>query len=286
MPDPSTTVIDAHVHWWHLSEHDWYPGLPAWAEALPPGVGDGFNRDFDLTDYRAIVPMDVSGFVHVSAVTTPGTYLDELAWVDRQADAQQVDVRIIGTIDPSQSEAQMRADLEAQAQSSRFAGVRVLYGFPSDSPAVAPVLGWLAEHDLVFDLTCHPAEIEGWVQALTAFPDLRVVLEHTGWPEGTDDLEAWRSAMRLASHTPLSCKVSGLGMALMDVSRDALRPWVDSAVEIFGLDRLIFGSNLPIETMGGSAIDLVESLDELLAGASAAELDGFWGGNAQATYGF
>ena len=281
------SVIDAHVHWWRLTEHDWYPGLPAWADALPAGVGDGFNRDFDVTDYRAAAPMEVSGFVHVSAVTTPRTYLEELAWVEGEADRHGVDVRIVGTVDPTLPEADLRADLDRQAESSRFAGVRVLYGFEPDSPAVAPVLTWLAEHDKVFDLVCHPHQVDGWLRALAAHPGLRIVLEHTGWPESADDFGGWRDGMRrLASETSMSCKLSGLGMALMDVSVDTLRPWVEAAVDTFGLDRLLFGSNIPIETMGGSLAQLVGALDTIFDGAPPDGLEGFWRGNSAAVYGF
>ncbi|MDF1605285.1 amidohydrolase family protein [Nocardioides sp. YIM 152315] len=284
MPD---AVIDAHVHWWRLSEHDWYPALPAWADALPPGVGDGFNRDFDPLDYRAAAPFEARGFVHVSAVTTPRTYLDELAWVEAQAEAHDLDVRIVGTVDPTLSDAELRADLDRQAESPRFAGVRVLYGFEPGSPAASSVLTWLAAHDKVFDLVCHPRQVDAWLRALSAHPDLRVVLEHTGWPESADDLGAWRDGMRrLASETTMSCKVSGLGMALMDVSVETLRPWVETAVDEFGLDRLLFGSNIPIETMAGSFARLVASLEEILAGAPTADLDSFWSANAAAAYGF
>lgn len=279
-------VIDAHVHWWRLSENPWYPGLPAWAEALPPGAGDGFNRDFDVTDYRAAAPFEVSGFVHVSAVTAPHTYLDEQAWVEGQAEAHGLDVRIVGTVDPQLPEAEIRSDLDRQAASDRFAGVRVLYGFEPDSPAVGTVLGWLEERDLVFDLACHPAQVDGWSRVLERHTELRVVLEHTGWPETPGDLDTWLDTMdRLGRETGILCKLSGLGMALMDLSVDALRPWVEGAVETFGLDRLLFGSNMPIETMGGTYAQLVASLSTLLDGTPD-ELAGFWAGQAAATYGF
>lgn len=278
-------VIDAHAHWWSLSDRDWYPGLPAWAEALPPGAGDGFNRDFGVDDHRAAAPFEVSGFVHVSAVTAPHTYLDELAWVSEQADAHGADVRIVGTVDPGSTADEIRRDLDRQAESDRFAGVRVLYGFEPDSAAVPTVLSWLAERGLVLDLVSHPAQADGWLRVLGEHTGLRVVLEHTGWPESPEDLEAWRAAMgRFAGETEMACKVSGLGMAFMTLDTDTLRPWVEGAVEAFGPDRLLFGSNMPIETLGGSYADLVTTLTALVGGPD--EQPGFWGANAVAAYGF
>jgi L-fuconolactonase len=278
-------VIDAHVHWWRLSENPWYPGLPAWADALPPGVGDGFNRDFDVDVYRSEAPLEVSGFVHVSAVTAPHTHLDELAWVEAQADEHGLDVRVVGTVDPSLSAAEITADLDRQAASDRFVGVRVLYGFEPDSPATPAVLGWLAEHGKVLDLVSHPGQADGWLRTLAAYDGLRVVLEHTGWPESPEDGAAWRQAMaRLAGETDMVCKVSGLGMAFMDLSLDTLRPWVEGALETFGSDRLLFGSNMPIETVGGTYVELTGALTELVG--TPEQQPGFWAGNAAAAYGF
>ncbi|QIG43047.1 amidohydrolase family protein [Nocardioides anomalus] len=281
----ASRIIDAHAHWWRPSEHPWYPGLPAWAEALPPGAGDGFNRDFTAQDHRAAAPFTVDGFVHVSAVTAPHTYLDEAAWVEAQAAEHGVDVRLVGTVDPALDAAAIRADLDRQAASDRFAGVRVLYGFEPDSPAVPVVLAWLAEHDKVLDLVSHPAQADVWLRALEPYAGLRVVLEHTGWPESADDLGPWRAAMaRLAGESDMVCKLSGLGMVLMTLDADTLRPWVEGALATFGPDRLLFGSNMPIETMGGGYAELVATLTGLVGGP--ADQPGFWGGHAAATYGF
>lgn len=277
-------VIDAHAHWWRLSEHDWYPGLPAWADALPPGVGDGFNRDFDVTDHRAAAPFAVDGWVHVSAVTAPGTYLDEAAWVEQHAAEHGAEIRLVGTVDPALPPDEIRAHLDAQAQSSRFAGVRVLYGFEPDSPAVPVVLEWLAAHDRVLDLVSHPAQADAWLRALAPYDGLRVVLEHTGWPESASHVDAWRAALSRFAATPMVCKLSGLGMVLMDTSTQALRPWVEGALEAFGTERLLFGSNMPIDTMGGDYAQLVDSLTTLVGGPE--EQPGFWGANAAAAYGF
>lgn len=278
-------VVDAHVHLWQPSRHHWYPGLRAFADQLdrPDLYGD-----FGLVDYReAAGDLPVTGLVHVSAVTEPRAYLYEAGWVEALADAEGLDLVFIGTVDPTLPEAALVGDLEEQARSPRFRGVRVLQGLEPGSSAARTVLDWLEQRDLVFDLVTSPAQMVDWIVELHRHPDLRVVLEHTGWPAGvgTEDRAAWREAVTAcAAQTAAACKVSGLGMVTGDLSEPALRPWVECAIEAFGWDRVLFGSNIPIERMAGEYAALRGSLDAILAEAAPGERSRFWADNAERVY--
>lgn len=279
-------IIDGHMHLLGITGHDWYPGLKQMADtySLPH-----LYQDFLLDDYRAAAgpALAVDGFVHVSATTKPRAYLDEAAWVEAIADEHDLAMVLIGTVDPGLSAEEITADLEQQARSPRFRGVRVLYDFAPDSDAAAVVLPWLEERGHVFDLVIQPAQMDGWLKRLEAHPDLAVVLEHTGWPAGTEqaDRDQWAGALRdFASATDAPCKLSGLGMTTGDLSEATLRPWLEHALETFGWDRVIFGSNMPIETMAGSYADYVATLEAVTTGASAEERQRFWADNAVRAY--
>ncbi|MDQ6522037.1 amidohydrolase family protein [Nocardioides sp. LHD-245] len=278
-------VVDSHMHLIDITAHDWYPGLSAWAESLQK---PGLYRDFSLEAYRAAAGgLTVDTFVHVSATTKPGAHLAEAAWLDEVAEAHDLDLAVIGTVDPAGSPDEIRAELESQAASPRFRGVRVLYGFDPDSPAADTVLGWLDERGLVFDLVINPDAMAAWLRRLERFPGLTVVLEHTGWPSSVDATgrAEWQEAVRtFASATSAPCKLSGLGMATLDVSEGSLRPWLEFAVDQLGWDRVMFGSNMPIETMGGSFEQLLTTLRAVVGEASAADQARFWGENAVAAY--
>lgn len=278
-------TVDAHMHLIDISSHDWYPGLKVWAESIPfPSL----YSDFSLADYRRTAgALQVDAFVHVSATTLPRAYLDEARWVDELATREGLDLAIIGTIDPSLEPAEIVADLEQQASSERFRGVRVLYDFVPGSAAADTTLGWLAERDLVFDLVTNPDALPQWLAELAKRPQLRFALEHTGWPTGVDeDARArWDAAMReFAETTDAPCKLSGLGMTTMDSSSATLAPWLERAVELLGWDRVMFGSNMPIETMAGSFEQQLETFRLLVAQAPEPEQAKFWGGNAAAFY--
>ncbi|MFW0783539.1 amidohydrolase family protein [Gordonia sp. CPCC 206044] len=284
MPD---SVVDAHVHLWDLT-NPWYPGLQAMADDLGrPDLWPSFGLD----EYAAAADgFPVERFVHVSAATAPRAYLDELRWVSGIAADRGADMRFIGTVDPTLPESDVLADLDTQlATTPHFRGARVLYDFAPDSPAARTVLHWLDDHELVFDLVTHPGTMDDWLRTLAGFPDLTVVLEHTGWPTGTDDTawSQWQQAMtRCAEQSRARCKISGLGMTTMDLSPNTLRPWIEHAVSAFGWDRVMFGSNIPIEHMAGSYKQLRASLDDIVGESTSADQDRFYRDNAAAVYGF
>lgn len=280
-------LVDAHVHLWDLA-NPWYPGL----QAMATDTGNTeLYTDFGLDDYRqAAGEITVSAMVHVSATTAPRTYLDELRWVTASNRRDQVQMRFIGTVDPAMSRTQIVADLDKQsAITSRLAGIRVLYGMAPDSMAAHTVLRWLQEHQLVFDLVAGPDTLPAWTETLAGYPELSVVLEHAGWPAGTDPASRaqWLDAITTcAQRTSARCKISGLGMVTGDLSVPALRPWVEHAVDVFGWDRVLFGSNMPIEGMAGTYSELQRSLQTIIGEAELGEQQRFYSVNAYTIYGF
>lgn len=279
-------VVDAHVHLWEVSKRDWYPGL----EDFATSVETDLYRDFGIDDYRSAADgFDVTKFVHVSAVTKSGSYLDETEWIDRYATENDLDLVIIGSADPALDAGNIMTDLERQASSSRFRGIRVLYGLEPGSEAAKTVLSWLQAHNLIFEVSSQPDTATEWLEVLRRYPDLDVVIEHTGWPAGTDPFSrsAWESAISsYAADTAALCKISGLGMTTRDLSEGALRPWIEQAVDVFGWDRVAFGSNIPIEHMGGTYAELQASLGSIIGDAADHEQEKFWTTNAERVYTF
>lgn len=280
-------VIDAHVHQWSITEHDdWYPVLKGFAEqAGAPQV----YADFLPGDYRATAgDLPVESFVHVSATTAPRAYLDETRWVDALADRNDLDLVMVGSVDPTLDEAGIVADLDTQAGYSRFRGIRVLSGLEPESDAAATILSWLERREYVFDLVTGPTTMTRWLGVLSKYPQLSVALEHTGWPGSVDDdgFAAWRDAIHACATQPgIVCKVSGLGMATADLSVDVLRPWVQTAIDVFGWDRVMFGSNMPMEKMAGTYRQWIDTLAVLLAESSDSEQRRFYAENAAQVYG-
>lgn len=277
-------AVDAHMHLWKVTENDWYPTLREMAEQFDT---QELYCDFLLEDYQqAVGDLSVRKYVHVSAVTAPRAYLAETRWVDAIADREGLDLVIIGSVESTLSEVQIVADLERQAASRRFRGVRVLYDFEPSSPAAKTVLAWLERNGYVFDLVTQPESMSDWIETLAGYPELAVVLEHTGWPVATDPAghEQWWNAMKECSRrTDALCKISGLRRVTLD-RPDSLRRWVEDAVELFGWDRIAYGSNMPIETMIGTHSSWFGAVREVMGRASDAEQRKFYCTNAETRY--
>jgi len=279
-------IIDAHVHLWEPRARDWYPDLHAYAEHLDKPVLLERHLFADYLDRES--PVALAGIVHVSATTGRHAYLDEAQWLDKELDTRPTASVTIGTVDPRLEADDLLAHLDRQAESPRFRGIRVFSGLEPGSAACEAILSWLAGRGLVFDLVADPATLPAWVRTLEAFPDLTVVLEHLGSPEGAEPeaMARWVTATREAARaTGWMCKFSGLGMLLPEFTTASVRPWLESAVDVWGWDRLLFGSNMPMDAMTVGHEELLDTVLELVTStATASEAHRFFDDNARRTY--
>lgn len=284
-------IVDAHVHLWEPSARPWYPAMQDTEAAKAfAGLGDvtRMARDFLAPQLREETSaVELLGIVHVSAVSAPRVHIEEGAWVDGVLDGLGLPAVTIGAIEADQDRAAIEADLDAQTQSPRFRGVRVLSGLDPAGATAADLCAALEERGLVFDLVAHPAGAAAFAELLETRPGLRVVLEHSGWPTAVDadGLAAWRAGIdRLAALPNVDCKVSGLGMATHSLDAATLRPWIEGCLEAFGPDRCMFGGNFPVEAMYGDYGTLIDSVSAAVAGLSDAERRAFFVDNARRVY--
>lgn len=263
---------DAHVHYWQPSVNDWYPALrsrPIYRDTLP--------GEFPAS----------AGHVHVSAVSSPRHVLNETRWLDQLRAKTGLPTAIIGTIDPASELPAIEKSLQAQAESPAFRGIRVFSGLDPHADATRGLFHLLAGHDWVFDLITHPADIAAYLPALSASPDTTFVLEHAGWPDGPDpdQFRHWRQAITpLATLPNVDCKISGLGMALHTTDPDKLRPWVETCIELFGVDRCLFGSNFPVDSIAGTYTDLLGAYRDITSHLSPQDRHKLFAANTRRRY--
>ncbi len=279
-------VVDAHVHLWDPARSDWYPYL-----SRPPesGPGDALQmyRRFDIDSYRAeTAGWEVGKFVNVAAATGRHS-IEETIELDRQADARGGPDAIVGGLPPTDSLADAVADLDRQMTAPRFRGVRPMGVHGGPVPA-AGVLDALRERSLVFELMAHADQLGEAAKRLAGFDDLVVVVEHTGWPRSDSDEERrlWRTGMDALADLGenVVCKLSGLAMPLGSVRADALAPWLEHAIEAFGVDRCMFASNFPVDAMYGTFDELYGAFNAVTAGLDDESRDKLFAANAEGVY--
>jgi predicted TIM-barrel fold metal-dependent hydrolase len=150
------------------------------------------------------------------------------------------------------------------------------------------VLTYLQERNLLFELMAHPDQLRAAADGLAGFDDLVIVVEHTGWPRSNSDEEQalWRDGIDALADLgdTVVCKLSGLAMPLESISVDAFGPWLEYAIGAFGVDRCMFASNFPVDSMYGTFDQLYTVFSEATAGLDDLSRSKLFAGNAERIY--
>jgi L-fuconolactonase len=286
MPTPIDRVVDAHVHIWDPARTDWYPYL-SHPQAPEPGQDSGMFRAFDIATYRGeAVRWNVDKFVNVAAATGGHSIAETLELNDR-APANGGPDAIVGGIPPTDTVAEAVELLDRQMTAARFRGVRPMGRFEGPLPDLG-VLQALQERDLLFELMTHPDQLGTAAEQLAGFDDLKVVVEHTGWPRSDSDEEfaLWRTGIDALSDLgdSVTCKLSGLAMPFGAISVNAFARWFEYAITAFGVERCMFASNFPVDSTYGTFDDLYEVFSAITAGLDDASRKKLFAENAERVY--
>jgi L-fuconolactonase len=119
-------------------------------------------------------------------------------------------------------------------------------------------------------------------------PDLKLVIDHLAKPPiAHNEIDEWSRAFKpLATYPNIHCKLSGLVTeANWDSWRvDDLRPYVDYALEAFGVDRMMFGSDYPVCLLAASYDRVLGSFQEILKDLNDTDREKIFAANAAKFY--
>lgn len=270
--------IDSHQHFWRFSpaEHGWLDDAKA-----------SLRRDFMPRELEAALKHNgFDGCVAVQAAQT----LDESSYLLELAQAYPFVRGVVGWVDLR--DPQLSRTLEELSAAERFKGVRHILqseppGFMADARFRAGVAR-LADFSLSYDVLVYAHQLPEVIELARAVPNVSCVLNHLAKPEvRAGRLEPWRQQLRRLAELPnVTCKLSGL---VTEAAWDAwqpsqLAPFVDAAVESFGPERLLVGSDWPVCTLAGSYADVMRVFEDYFATFSADERAAIFGGNAERVY--
>jgi L-fuconolactonase len=276
-------IVDAHHHLWDLGvrDQDWITGA-----ALAP-----LRRDFLLGDYQVMAGQNgVAASVVVQTVTVPGETPDLLAL----AAASDLIAGVVGWADlTAPGLADRIAELTALPGGDKLVGLRHQVQSEPDPrwltrADVLRGLAAVASAGLVYDLVVTAGQLPAAAQAAAAVPGLLFVLDHLGKPAITSgSTQPWdRDLRRLAALPNTACKLSGLvteadwtGWQVAD-----LRPYADTALDAFGPDRVMFGSDWPVCTLAASYGEVLQAARDLTGHLTAAEREAIFAGTATRVY--
>jgi L-fuconolactonase len=247
-------IVDSHHHVWNLSVRA-QPFLES-DEALAP-----LRRNFSVDDLLPqATAAGVTATVVVQTVTEPGETPELLAL----ALAEPLVAAVVGWTDLTMpTVADAIAELRAMPGGQHLAGIRhPLLTEPEldwiSRPEVRRGLAAVAASGLTFDLVLRPSQLPAAISAAADMTGLTFVLDHLGNVEvGPIIDKPWAAAFTAFARLPNTvCKLSGILSAAEPAdssglpggegpSVDCLRPYFDLALDSFGPDRLMFGSDWP-----------------------------------------
>lgn len=280
---PNFPIIDSHVHLYDLDRlsYTWLQGVPR------------INRTHRLPEYDAARgQVAVDKLVFAEVWVDPGLHLDEAAFVQEMAD---VDARLCGMVAhaPVEKGDAVEQDLAVLRHHPALRGIRRLIEIERD-PSFCLEPGFIAgvkcvgRHGLPFDICVKHWALVFGIELARRCPDVVFVLDHIGKPGIKHGLrEPWFGQLRAMAALPnVVCKVSGV-LTEADHAHwttDQVKPYVAHAIDCFGFDRVMYGSDWPVSELTHGYPAWVDILDGILTGTSEAEQRQFYRGTASRIY--
>jgi predicted TIM-barrel fold metal-dependent hydrolase len=289
-------IIDAHVHLYdhHENRYDFLEHIDETFQSL---IGDysALPRRYLLDQYLADESrLAVAGLVwHEFLSSDPER---EVLWAQRMAESLPVAMSFVGLVDLLAPD--LEARLDKYTQCPNVGGVREHVAWDEGNPnrrfAKRPDLltdsRWLhglsvlAKYRFKCSLEVFSSQLPDLLTAVRLNPDIGFTIVLMGWPVRTDESEFTRWRRNLANLSTcenlriaisaIEC-IFGMSWSLQQVQR-----WVQTVFELFGPQRIMFGSHRPLCGLSHTFPDPYTAYERMCEGLSSAEQDAVFRLNA------
>lgn len=272
--------VDSHHHFWSYSREQY-----------------GWISDSMSVLQRDFLPKDLlveTQSTHIDSVVSVQARqtLEETRWLLELAAPNAWIRGVVGWV-PLAS-LSIRETLEQLRVQKKLKGVRhVVQDEPDDGFLAGKEfnhgISLLKEFDLVYDVLVYARQLPQVIPFIDRHPNQRFVLDHIAKPTIASekfDQEWKRNLLELGKRPNVSCKFSGVVTEVKDEtwSVDGIAAYWDTALEAFGPNRLMFGSDWPVCLLRSSYADWVAAVSVFAEKLSKTDQISFWGGNAAAAY--
>ena len=263
------------MHLWDMNVGN-YPWLMEPEEKeLPFAKIEDLAVDYRLFEYQQETSeIDLAGFVHVEAAWDPKDPTAETRWLASALEGSDIPYSLVAHANLLNENF---PDLLAEhyALSNRVVGIRQILNFHADpkftftdNPSIMEDKVWrrnfahLGDQGMGFDLQIFADQADQAADLAKEFPQTKMAINHFLMPIDFDetDFAPWKVEMaKLARCENVAIKLSGLYMYHRDWSKAMLNTLIDAAVELFTPERVMWGSNFPVDRQ-------FVTLEKLLAG--------------------
>jgi predicted TIM-barrel fold metal-dependent hydrolase len=276
-------LLDTHQHLFYRDVAGY-----GWADPIPPLA----KGDFTLADYSGLVKgLGVGGSLFMETGVDDADYQAETRFVHGLGQDPGTGVKgIIASIRPEDDDG-----FDAWLDETGAMGVvgyrRILHVMPdelSQSDTFRRNVGKIGAAGKVFDMCFLSRQLPIAAELAAACDNTRLVLNHCGVPDiAGGGLDPWRADMTALAALPnVTCKLSGL-MAYCApdaMTAEAIAPYVDHVLEVFGPDRMVWGSDWPVVNLAKGLPEWIAVTREILAKLSDGEATAIANGTAQSVY--
>jgi L-fuconolactonase len=234
-------IFDAHHHLWKVSRGDYHWMTPSMAVLA---------RDYLVADLQP--ELQKAGVTRTIVVQAAATEAETEFLLGIAARTSFI-AGVTGWLDLADRDFPRR--LEHFRKDSKFVAIRpMIHDVPNDAwilePQVLGNLKHISEVGFRFEFLTFPRHLPYVLRALEQVPELHAVMDHLSKPPiAKGALEPWASLMtQVADYPNVYCKISGMVTEARHDSwtPESLAPYVHHVIDVFGSDRLIFGSDWPV----------------------------------------
>ncbi len=278
--------VDTHFHLHDMTR----PELRyVWLEpdAIHPFLGPIStlkSQAYRVEDFIAEIRFaNVAKAIHVQAALGTPDPVDETKWLQAFADQTGYPHGIVAECHLARPDAQ--SVLERHMHYKNMRGIRDF----GDGDYLMDA-GWragfklLGRFNLVSCVDTRPERSAKVLDLAKTFPDIQISIDHCAIPmeRNPDYFKMWRTAIAQMAQAPnVIMKISGLGMRDPRWTVETIRPYVLGCIEAFGTNRVIFGTNWPVDRMFSSYPDVINAYAEIIKGFSADEQRAMFASNAE-----
>ena len=288
MPKPE--FVDAHVHFYDMGHPELYyahwqpdedhPVLGAQTRRLA-------ERNWLAEDFIEVSrDSNVTKAVHVQAAIGSPDPVTETEWLQEAADRTGFPHAIVAYADLR--DPGVEAVLERHCESPNMKGVRDFsYGDYLVAPDFHRGYALMEKYGLIASIAAQWPDMEKLRDLAAGFPNTVIVLDHAGGPmERTPEyFNSWKQGMQTAAQAEnVICKISGLGMGDHNWTVASIRPYVLHCIETFGVERSLFATNWPVDSLWSDYDTIVSAYDDITADFTEDERRALFSANTERLY--
>ena len=271
-------IVDSHHHFWDrsLSQFDY-----SWQES------DNLKKICKTFLPEHLKPLiDAAGVDKTVFVQTQHN-VEENRWVLELAEQNDWIAGVVGWVDLASRDCE--SQVEEFKDHPKFVGVRhVVQDEPNDDfmirDDVLRGIGILEKHEIPYDMLFYVKHLKHAATVARKFPNAKFVINHLAKPViKNGSTEGWTEHFNAAAKcSNVWCKLSGMVTEAdwENWKPDDLKPYVDTALEKFGAERCMFGSDWPVCELAASYQRVFDAMTHCIGGISDTERSRILGLNA------